>query len=81
MSKPDIEYIDGAMLGDLDMERICDEEGYAIPCPFCGSEKITLQGEEPDLYWYECENCGIAQTVGYARKDLALTEWNRRAQI
>ena len=52
-------------------------------CPFCGSEKIICNEDCPEIaanYYIECANCG-AQTALYDEQELAVENWNERANI
>jgi Lar family restriction alleviation protein len=50
------------------------------PCPFCGSEDVTLENLFCIDDWYvSCNKCDIQQIAKY-KKDEAILRWNQRAE-
>ena len=53
------------------------------PCPFCGSEDITigycLRGDKTREAYIECIECG-ASGYPYTKEKKAIDAWNRRAK-
>ena len=52
------------------------------PCPFCGSQKITVYYELNDIgdYQVQCDECGAEtrpEGFRYTREE-ALKDWNQR---
>lgn len=45
----------------------------AMPCPFCGSERLFLL--EDEIYWVSCSECGANGPSGVDGKE-ALKRWN-----
>lgn len=78
----------------VNLER--DPEDKLLPCPFCGSNKMTIENTHTPCYWVECE-CGARMEtagVGYKSlagksrmanhrkaKQMAIDAWNRRAAV
>lgn len=49
------------------------------PCPFCGSKRVYVMGNEK--HWIGCSNCGAEGPVPvglYKYKGPAVTAWNKR---
>jgi hypothetical protein len=57
----------------------------ALPCPFCGTEAVPRwDGPEAKSFYIRCARpaCpGHNPAVTFAEADVAMTEWNRRAQL
>lgn len=57
----------------------------ALPCPFCGSAAAPRwDAPEPKPFYIRCTDAGCpGHTTGttYADADVAMTRWNRRAQM
>lgn len=65
------------------MDRINVETlEHMKPCPFCGSEKITLSyitpGTTIKLWSARCDGCGINTGHDPVTPDEAIKKWNRR---
>ena len=42
------------------------EERILEPCPFCGSNDLSFNGDTPDMLWVRCSGCGgSGPTVDY----------------
>lgn len=59
-----------------------------LPCPFCGSAKVTAKNEHTDLsggYYIECSAClactGLRYACGEDPRPLLAELWNRRAEL
>lgn len=48
------------------------------PCPFCGSEKVILQGRM--YFWVQCKNC-LAEIGAQDTEKEAVAQWNRRGMM
>jgi Lar family restriction alleviation protein len=49
-----------------------------LPCPFCGSNNLSLDNlTDVDDWCVECEDCQIQQIANYTR-DEAIRRWNKR---
>jgi len=49
------------------------------PCPFCGSNDVTIYTDKEKSFWSECDECGMG-LVGHTcdtQKD-AVKSWNER---
>lgn len=57
---------------------LCDN-GYEKPIidPETGAY-IDMDISDGDIFWIECQKCGIAQTGGYDSPEEAIQEWNKR---
>jgi Lar family restriction alleviation protein len=59
-----------------------------LPCPFCGSAKVTAKNEHTDLsggYYIECSAClactGLRYACGEDPRPLLAELWNRRTEL
>jgi len=59
-----------------------------LPCPFCGSAKVTAKNEHTDLsggYYIECAAClactGLRYACGEDPRPRLAELWNRRAEL
>lgn len=52
--------------------------GKMKPCPFCGSELVTIRSVPMFLFVATCEKCGATGADGISRGE-ALVLWNKRA--
>lgn len=67
-----------------------DNKGVLLPCPFCGSEDITLLKDIKDWFCVCCVNCKAARGDGfdnngnvdynYSTPAIAVQQWNTRAK-
>lgn len=52
-----------------------------LPCPFCGSRKLTLDNLIDEDDWFvSCDDCEVQQIANYT-KDQAVARWNRREAL
>ena len=70
--------------------RTIEETADAIPCPFCGSEKLGIGSRDAgggySIYYGYCESCGAhgPETRDYnsaTQIKLAVELWNRRRGV
>ena len=57
-------------------------ENKLKPCPFCGSESISLEeaGRNTDVWFIQCEYCG-ATFPHFDSKEEAMFVWNTRTEV
>jgi|SRR5208282_134493 len=49
-----------------------------LPCPFCGSTRLTLENlGEGDDWFVSCQGCEVQQIANYSKEE-AMERWNRR---
>lgn len=70
------ELIRRALMGDKQAQEECTEKGIALPCPFCGGNKIKTPYVCGD-HFIECSSCHSASNIVSSRKQ-ALKLWNTR---
>lgn len=76
------DFIIPALLGNKLAQKKCTDEGWALPCPCCGSDDIgyhTSSGDG-DYGWggFHCYNCDLEQGYNYKTREEALEKWNTR---
>ena len=72
----DKEIIRRALMGDKQAQRECTEKGIALPCPFCGGNKIKTPYVCGD-HFIECSSCHSTSNIVSSREQ-ALKLWNTR---
>lgn len=70
------ELIRKSLMGDREAQEECAEKGIALPCPFCGGNKIKTPYVCGD-HFIECSSCHSASNIVSSRKQ-ALKLWNTR---
>lgn len=64
-----------ALLGDRKAQEECTRQGIALPCPFCGSEKVVLSNWGMWRCW--CSEC-LGKSEDELRQHDAIKHWNAR---
>lgn len=60
------------------MAEISSKDLPLLPCPFCGSEDLTLQNlVDEDDYYVSCRKCEVQQIANYPMT-VAIERWNQR---
>lgn len=70
------ELIRRALMGDKHAQAECTEKGIALPCPFCGGNKIKTPYVCGD-HFIECSSCHSTSNIVSSREQ-ALKLWNTR---
>ena len=89
----DKELIRRALLGSREAQRACTDKGIALPCPYCGSDKLYVDAPyrsddipaemindidvDYDGFSVSC-NCGNYIEVEYGTFKDTLAKWNTR---